>query len=185
MLSKVCISRCLLVLLLKGQKSLSLSSRGSGFFARWLDLLGEISMLSSSTSSSSSSSSSRSISLSPDSSCRKAHSVHHCFSSQMRGILGSSEAKGWCSWPALSCSLPCTQCKHTPEGYGKATCLHRCSSSFGFVPGSSSRILQTNGRPQLSTSGSRTPPWLPLHSTTAAPPNSQQTSFPTSRGCQK
>lgn len=108
MLSKVFISRCLLVLLLEGQKSLSLSSRGSGFFARWLDLLGEISMLSSSTSSSSSSSSSssRSISLSPDSSCREAHRVHDQFSSRVARHLCQLRSKGWCLWLTWSCFLP-------------------------------------------------------------------------------
>lgn len=82
--------------------------------------------------------------------------------------FGQLRSKGRCSWPALSCSLPCTQCNHTPEGYGKATCLHRCSSSFGLVPGSSSRLFQTNGSPQLSPSGSRMPPWLPAAAPTTS-----------------
>lgn len=125
------ISRCLLVLLRKGQKSLSLSSSGSGFLARWPGLLGEISMLSSSISSSSSSSS-RSISLSPKSSCRKVNRVPDQFGSQGEGTLPAQGCR--MALPVDAGSLPPLHpVYHTP---GCSDCYR---STFGPALGSNGR----------------------------------------------
>jgi len=73
-------------------------------------------MLSSSISSSSSSSS-RSISLSPESSCRKTNRIHGQFSPQMEKHLCQLRSNGWCCWLTLHCFLPCALCNHTSGGY--------------------------------------------------------------------
>lgn len=123
-------------------------------------------MLSSSiSSSSSSSSSSRSISLSPESSCRKASRIHDRFSSQMARHLCQLKSKGWCCWLMLSSSLPCGLCNHTPGGYGGGPLSSlvwipdldllrgaAADSARCFVPAQAAALLafQNNDRPELS-----------------------------------
>lgn len=148
-------------------------------------------MLSSSTSSSSSSSS-RSISLSPESSCRKANRAAGQFGSRGEGTCrrgGAGRPRRW----TLGHRLPCALCLTRPRAMGKAarTAAEPHSDPLrgaaarparGFVPARAAALpaLPDKGKPELRclwethaafTSSS------PLCWTVAAPSNSLRSAF--------
>lgn len=156
-------------------------------------------MLSSSISSSSSSSS-RSISLSPDSSCRKVNRIRDQVSSRMAKHLCQLNSKDQHPWLMFTLFLPCTLYNRTPRGVGE-DCLSglvwiwiwTCSVEQqvlqeGFVTAQAAVLLafQNKEKPELSClwevmAHVAFPSSSLLCQTVAAPFNALQTSFLTSQ----